>query len=104
MTVRRNESRDAIHEARSRNSVACGFGADVRAGAGFVIGNSFEAVSAGKKCSQFVVHARLVLRQSPGNSFFDKLLGVLAIGNGDLLQACFNVGREMDLHDFQTTK
>ena len=36
-----------------------------------------------------------------GNSVFNQLLGVLAIGKGQLLEPRFNVGREMYFHTLQ---
>jgi hypothetical protein len=39
--------------------------------------------------------------EHPGNSVFNELLGVLAIGKGHLLKPRFNVGREMYFHDFK---
>ena len=39
--------------------------------------------------------------EHPGNGVFHQLLGILAIGNGDLLKSRFNVGREMYFHVLQ---
>jgi hypothetical protein len=46
--------------------------------------------------------ARLIF-EHPGNSIPYQLLGVLAVGNGQLLEPCFNVGGEMDFHEAQIT-
>lgn len=39
-----------------------------------------------------------------GNSIFNQLLGVLSVGNGHLLQARFDFGREMNFHPFRLRK
>jgi hypothetical protein len=41
--------------------------------------------------------------EHPGNSVLHKLLGVLAVGRGQLLEPRFNVGCEMDFHEAQNT-
>ena len=39
-----------------------------------------------------------------GNSVFNQLLGVLAMGKGQFLEPRFNVGREMYFHTLQDTR
>jgi hypothetical protein len=42
--------------------------------------------------------------EDAGNSILNQLLGVLAIGNGHLLQARFDFGREMNFYPFRLRK
>jgi hypothetical protein len=42
--------------------------------------------------------------EHPGNGVFHQLLGVFTMGNGDLLESRFNVGREMYFHVLQGTR
>jgi len=41
--------------------------------------------------------------EHPGNGVLHQLLGILAVGNSQLLEARFNVGREMYFHALQGT-
>ena len=39
--------------------------------------------------------------EHPGNCVFHQLLGILAVGKGQLLESRFNIGREMYFHAFK---
>jgi hypothetical protein len=41
--------------------------------------------------------------EHPGNSILHQLLGILAVGDSQLLEPRFDLGRKMDFHEAQNT-